>query len=219
MKIVQTSSAGAPDARPSVLRSRFMLIRPVVVADFPAIATLTNRYITGSAVHFAYQPVTSEAMRDAWLETRPLFPYFVAEIPEIGSNGTSGAGGGRFAGYAKAARWRERDAYRPTAEVGIYVEAFAQGRGVGKSLYATLITACRVAGFHSLIAGIAQPNPASVALHLAVGFDAIGVFRQVGWKLEQWHDVGFYQMLLMDSQDQPSKLLEVSVPERTGLKL
>ncbi len=192
-----------------------MLIRPVVESDFPAIAALTNRYITGSAVHFAYQPVTAIGLRDAWLETREVFPYFVAEVADASTNGThdSPSGALRFAGYAKAARWRERDAYRPTAEVGIYVEPCVQGQGIGKKLYATLIAACREAGFHSLIAGIAQPNAASVALHLAVGFDEIGVFRQVGWKLGRWHDVGFYQMMLRDAADQPVKLLEVSVPK------
>ncbi|MBX9736814.1 MAG: GNAT family N-acetyltransferase [Phycisphaerales bacterium] len=184
-----------------------MVIRPVVESDFPAIAALTNRYITGSAVHFAYQPVTAEGLRNAWLETRATFPYVVAEIADLAS-----PGGARFAGYAKAARWRERDAYRPTAEVGIYVEPGVQGQGIGKALHKTLIQACREAGFHSLIAGIAQPNEASVALHLAVGFDEIGVFRQVGWKLGRWHDVGFYQMMLKDAEDRPVKLLEVTVP-------
>ncbi len=206
-----------------VLRSRFMLIRPVVDADFPAIAALTNRYITGSAVHFAYQPVTSEGLHKAWLETRDVFPFLVAELPpaDAPSNGSpNGAHApGRFAGYAKAARWRERDAYRPTAEVGIYVEPAMQGQGIGKALYARLIEACRGGGFHSLIAGIAQPNPASVALHLAMGFDEIGVFRQVGWKLGKWHDVGFYQMMLKDSEDRPTKLLEVSVPDRPSIRV
>lgn len=66
---------------------------------------------------------------------------------------------------------------------------------MGRVLYRTLIDACRAAGFHALVGGIALPNAASVALHERLGFRRVAEFREVGWKRERWHDVAFYQLV------------------------
>lgn len=170
-----------------------MLIRPVQPADFPAIADLTNAFIVGTAVHFGEEPVTAEEMRLAWEESRGRYPFLVAEEPPPTP---AGRGGGRFLGYAKAGPWRTRSAYRYCAETGIYMVPEARGRGLGAHLYRALIQACRDAGFHTLVAGATLPNPASEALHRAVGFTPAGSFREVGWKLGAWHDVIFWELPL-----------------------
>lgn len=161
-------------------------IRPAQAEDFDAIAALTNRYINGSAVHFSYVPVTAEELRGVWEAGRERYPWLVAEVE------------GRFAGYAKAGVWRTRDAYQWTPEVGIYIEAAAQGKGVGRELYALLLKRLRTAGFHSAIGGITLPNPASIRLHQSLGFEHVGTVRQAGLKLDAWHDVAFYQKMLVD---------------------
>lgn len=161
-------------------------IRPVQSEDFDAIAALTNTYITGTAVHFAYSPVTADELRQQWETTKDRYPFLVAEI------------NGAFAGYAKASQWRTREAYNWTPEVGLYIEPAHQGKGVGRELYALLLKRLRTAGFRSAIGGITLPNPASIRLHQSLGFVHVGTVKQAGFKLDAWHDVAFYQKMLVD---------------------
>lgn len=163
------------------------LVRAVDDLDFSAIAALTNIYIAGTAIHFGYEPVSDQELRDAWWSKRERYPFLVATDDD-----------GQFLGYAKAGPWRERAAYAWTAEVGVYVVESAQRRGVGKSLYWHLIEACRERGFHSLVGGITLPNDPSVRLHEAMGFRHVATFRDAGWKFGRWHDVGFWQVMLAD---------------------
>jgi L-amino acid N-acyltransferase YncA len=161
-----------------------MPIRDALAPDFPAIADITNHYILHTPIHFSYDPVTAEELRDTWQKGLPRHPFLVLE-----ENST-------ILGYAKAGAWRTRTAYDRTAEVGIYLRHDLTGRGLGKPLYAALIAACRAAGMHSLIGGIALPNPGSIRLHESLGFAPAGVVRQAGWKFNAWHDVGFWQLML-----------------------
>jgi L-amino acid N-acyltransferase YncA len=100
------------------------------------------------------------------------------------------------AGYAYAARFRERAAYRFVVETSIYVADGAQRRGVGRRLYGALIETLRVQGFVHAIGALALPNDASVTLHEALGFRAAGAYREVGFKQGQWIDVGIWQCTL-----------------------
>jgi len=161
-----------------------MLIRAVQASDFDAIAALTNHYIRETVIHFNETPVSAEELRSAWQASREQFPFLVAEDAD------------GMLGYAKASPWRTRSAYRFTAEVGIYMEPRAQGKGFGVALYSALIDACRAAGFHALIGGVTMPNDASVRLHERLGFERIGVFPEVGFKFDRWHAVGFWQLML-----------------------
>jgi L-amino acid N-acyltransferase YncA len=162
-----------------------MRTRPVEDGDFEAIAEITNPFILKTAVHFAYEPVTPAELRATWKKHDQTHPYLV------GTDDT-----GLVIGYAKAGPWRDRAAYDRTAEIGVYLREGHRGRGVGKALYGDLIAACRGRGFHSVIGGIALPNEPSVRLHVALGFEHTGSFRQVGWKFGAWHDVAFYQLML-----------------------
>ncbi|MFT3686170.1 MAG: GNAT family N-acetyltransferase [Phycisphaerales bacterium] len=163
-----------------------LTIRPADAHDFPAIADLTNIYITGTAVHFGYQPATPDELRAAWESTRDRYPFLVAELDGV------------FAGFAKAYQWRSREAYQWTAETGIYVTSAAHGKGVGRELYALLLKRLRTAGFHSAIGGVTLPNPASLRLHQSLGFVHVGTVKQAGFKLDAWHDVAFFQKMLVD---------------------
>jgi phosphinothricin acetyltransferase len=96
-------------------------------------------------------------------------------------------------GYAKAGTWRERTAYRWTAEVGLYVADAERGRGIGRALYAELLDDLARRGFRSAIAGITLPNDASIALHRVLGFVSVGVVEDAGWKHGRWHAVEFWQ--------------------------
>lgn len=158
-----------------------MRIRSARPDDFLAIAALTNRYITGSAIHFSYEPVTAQDLLALFEKHRARYPWIVAELD------------GGFAGYAKAGPWRDRAAYDWTPEAGIYIEPAFHRRGVGRALYLRLFEILREQGYHSLIAGATLPNDASVRLHESVGFVKLGQFPRVGWKMGRWWDVGFWQ--------------------------
>jgi len=188
-----------------------MIIRPAQHGDFTAIAAITNHYIETTAIHFSESPVSADELRDAWLETRDRHPFLVAEIA---ADATSRIADGapaeppprRLIGYAKAGPWRTRSAYRFTAESGIYVSHDAHRRGVGTTLYAALIDACRRAGFHTLVGGVTMPNDASVRLHERLGFIKVGVFSEVGFKFGRWHGVGFWQLTLCPSGERSAPL-------------
>lgn len=177
--------------------NRPLHIRPVRESDFDAIATLTNRYILKTTIHFGMTPVTADELRATWASGRERYPFLVAEMSvSVGNAPASPGPVSNFVGYAKAGVWRERAAYAHTAEIGIYVEPAFHGQGCGKTLYAALIQACRERGFHTLVGGITMPNAASEALHVSLGFRHVGTFQEVGRKFDAWHAVAFYQLML-----------------------
>jgi phosphinothricin acetyltransferase len=155
-----------------------MEIRPARDDDFPAIAAITNHYITTTSIHFAYEPITAESL----LATdRVKYPWFVI-ADESGVHG-----------YAKSASWRDRPAYAWTTEIGLYLAGHACGRGLGTRLYQALLAELPRRGFRSALGAIALPNEASIALHRRCGFERIGTFVDAGWKHGAWHAVEFWQ--------------------------
>ncbi|MCH2135554.1 MAG: GNAT family N-acetyltransferase [Phycisphaerales bacterium] len=99
---------------------------------------------------------------------------------------------------ADGGRWHVRCGYRDTALVSVYLDEAARGLGLGRRLYAALLPAIEAAGFHSIIAGIALPNPPSVALHEAMGFTHVGTFHEVGFKFDRRWDVSYWELLSGD---------------------
>ena len=102
--------------------------------------------------------------------------------------GTSG-----LCGYAYATPHRAREAYEHSVETSVYVDTNYRGQGVGKGLYQALFSSLASLGYHNAYAGITLPNEPSVALHKSLGFEPIGVFREIGYKFGRWHDVSWWQ--------------------------
>jgi L-amino acid N-acyltransferase YncA len=96
---------------------------------------------------------------------------------------------GEVAGFAYAGTHRERPAYRWSVEVSVYLGERYRGRGIGRALYEPLFLLLEEQGYRLMLAGISVPNPASVSLHKALGFEEIGVYRRSGWKAGAWRDV------------------------------
>ena len=103
---------------------------------------------------------------------------------------------GQVVGYAYASRWKSRCAYRYSVETTVYLSAAATGKGFGSLLYEHLIADLRQHSIHSLIGGIALPNTASVSLHEKFGFEKVAHFKEVGWKFNQWIDVGYWELII-----------------------
>lgn len=101
-------------------------------------------------------------------------------------------------GYAYAAPFRDRPAYRFTCENSVYVRQDCRRQGVGRQLLAALLEAACKAGFRQMLAVIGGGEPASVALHAALGFEHAGRMRSVGRKAGRWLDTVYMQRALGD---------------------
>ena len=170
-----------------------MKLRAATPDDAAAIAGIYAPFVTGSAVSFETDPPDAAAMR-ARIETGGgLYPWLVGEQE------------GQLVGYAYAARFRERPAYRFAVETSVYLRRDACGQGLGSRLYAPLLATLEAQGFTQAIAAISLPNAASVVLHERLGFEPAGVYRRVGWKLGAWHDVGLWQRPLAEAVATPDE--------------
>ena len=99
-------------------------------------------------------------------------------------------------GFAYSGWFRPRPAYGRTRETSIYLHRDARGQGLGRALYEDLLDRLRGDGIHLAVAVVAQPNPASVALHEALGFELVGTFNEIGEKFGRYVDTRWYQLRL-----------------------
>ncbi len=149
--------------------------------DPAACAAIYRPYVKDTSVSFEAEPPTAAQMRE---RMAGAVCWIVAELDEA------------VVGYAYATRHRERAAYRFACDVSVYLAAAHQGQGVGRRLYERLLAQLTARGFRMACAGIALPNEASVGLHTALGFQPVGVYRDIGWKHDRWHDVLWLQLPL-----------------------
>jgi phosphinothricin acetyltransferase len=161
------------------------LVRPATANDLDSITRIYNHYILNTIITFEEQPVsrTEMAGRMEGIASASL-PWLVAEQH------------GEVLGYAYAGRWKSRYGYRFSVESTVYLDPAAMGKGLGGTLYGNLLKILRDEKFHVAIGGIALPNPASVALHEKLGFRKVAHYREIGFKFDQWIDVGYWQLSL-----------------------
>jgi phosphinothricin acetyltransferase len=116
---------------------------------------------------------------------------------------------GELLGYAYASRHRDRLAYQWSVDVSVYVSANARRQGVARKLYSALLNVLRAQGYYNAFAGIALPNEASIGAHEALGFRQAALYKQTGFKLGEWRDVGWWQLALRehDANPQPPRPL------------
>lgn len=162
-----------------------MTLRLATPDDAPDMATIYDPIVLHTPISFEVDPPGPDEMRRRITATLPLFPWLVATDPA-----------GRVNGYVYASRHRERAAYQWSVDVTAYVREDSRGQGLASRLYTALFAELVALGYYQAFAGITLPNVASVRLHESVGFEALGVYRQVGFKLGAWRDVGWWQKTL-----------------------
>jgi L-amino acid N-acyltransferase YncA len=160
-------------------------IRDATAADAAAVAAIYDHYVLGTAVTFEETAVPA-----------PVMAARIAAVRDGGLPWLVAVDDGEVAGFAYASPWNPRGAYRHTVECTAYVAPDAAGGGVGSRLYEDLFARLRGLEVHAVIAVIALPNPASVALHERFGLAQAGLFREVGRKFGRWVDVGYWQRVL-----------------------
>lgn len=159
------------------------------------IADIYGPIVSSTVISFETEPPSPEEMARRIEVTLTQFPWLVAVID------------GMVAGYAFAHAFAQRQAYAWSAETSVYVHPEFRGMGIGRALYDELFATLRKQGYCRAFAGIALPNPASVALHEAVGFVHIGTYRRVGWKMGAWRDVGWWELDLRPEGEPPGRLI------------
>jgi phosphinothricin acetyltransferase len=162
-----------------------VITRIAEAKDAEALARIYNHYIRESIITFEEIEIAPSEMAGRVAKVNELgLPWLIAE-----SDGT-------MLGYAYAGKWRERSAYRFSAESTVYLDPHHTGRGIGTQLYRELLARLRTTRVHIVIGGVALPNEASVALHEKLGFTKVAHFKEVGFKLGRWIDVAYWQFAL-----------------------
>ena len=169
-----------------------MHIRDAHAGDIEAVTAIYNDAVSNTLAIWNERTVDA-ANRAAWLADRQRagYPVLVAIDAQ-----------GPVAGYASFGDWRPFEGFRHTVEHSVYVRADRRGAGVGKALMVELIARARGLRKHVMVAGIEAGNAGSIALHKQLGFEEVGLMRQVGTKFGAWLDLAFLQLQL-DARSDP----------------
>lgn len=160
-------------------------IRSATPPDAAGIAAVYAPYVRDGFATFELEPPDAGEFARR-MASRPRLPWLIAED------------GSLVVGFAYASPHRQRAAYRWSVDVSVYLAAGARGQGTGRALYERLLATVASLGYVSAFAGIALPNEASEGLHRSMGFTLVGIYRDVGFKLGRWRDVGWYQRRLAE---------------------
>ena len=159
-------------------------VRHAQYGDAAAIAQVYGPYVEQSTASF--EDVAPDAVEVLGrMQAPPRLPWLVADDHDRG-----------VVGFAYEATHRQRAAYRWSVDCSVYIAAEAQRRGTGRLLYGELLSFLSHLGYLRAYTGIVLRNPASVRLHESVGFEPVGVYRQVGYKQGAWHHVGWWELSL-----------------------
>jgi phosphinothricin acetyltransferase len=180
-----------------------MLIRDADPArDAAACADIYAPYVSDTVISLEEVPPSAEKMRARIERVTERYPWLIAEED------------GEVVGYAYAGEHRERAAYRWASDVTVYLSPACFRRGIGSRLYTALFHLLVFQGVYVVCAGVTLPNEASVGLHESMGFLPVGVYNRIAWKFGSWHDVGWWQLQLVEpSVDAPQ---ELGPPARLG---
>jgi L-amino acid N-acyltransferase YncA len=153
--------------------------------DAPEITAIYAPIVERTPISFELEPPGEAEIARRIATTLEQFPWLVAQA-------------GAILGYAYAGPHRARAAYRWSVDVSVYVAENARRTGVGRRLYEGLFAMLSAQGYFNAFAGVTLPNAASLGLHRALGFEPVGVYRNVGHKFGAWHDTAWLQRPLRE---------------------
>jgi L-amino acid N-acyltransferase YncA len=161
-----------------------MTIRAATETDLTGIAAIYGHAARSTTSTFDTEPRSIDQWRERLQSTTRGDHLLVATSDET------------ILGYASSSAYRPHPCYARTREISIYLTSGAQGQGLGRQMYDDLLGWLVADGIHTVVAAVALPNPASLALHRACGFEEVGVMREVGRKFDRWIDVLWLQKVL-----------------------
>ncbi|HET7339538.1 MAG TPA: GNAT family N-acetyltransferase [Candidatus Dormibacteraeota bacterium] len=163
-------------------------VRPATEKDLEAINQIYNHYVVQTHTTFDLEPITPGARRE-W------FGHYAATGPHRVLVATDGD---QVIGFATSSRFRPKPGYLTSVETSIYLTPEATGKGAGMKLYTELFRSLEGQDLHRAYAGIALPNPASIALHEKFGFKRVALFTEQGRKFGRYWDVAWFEKPLGD---------------------
>ena len=165
-----------------------IIVRKASLDDLAAITKIYNQAILRTTATFDTEPKSLEEQK-LWFESHgPKYPVLVAEED------------GKIVGWASLSKWSDRCAYSDTAEISLYIDEKERGKGIGRKLLETIVLEGEKTGIHSIIARIAEGNQMSIHLHQSVGFEHIGIMKEVGRKFGRLLDVYLMQKIYRTSE-------------------
>ena len=170
------------------------MIRDAVAADAAACAEIYTPYVRDTAISFEQEPPSAVAMAGRIADAQRTHAWLVLQQDDD------------VVGYAYGGPFMSRAAYQWATTVSVYLASGRRRTGAGRALYQALFDRLAARGHRTALAGIALPNEASIGLHVALGFEHVGTYRRVGWKLGRWHDVAWYQRPLTEDDGPPAPL-------------
>jgi phosphinothricin acetyltransferase len=174
------------------------IIRLAGADDAAQIQAIYAPIVRDTPISFEVEPPSVEEMRQRIEKTLRQYPWLVCEHH------------GEVVGYVYATSHSERAAYAWSVNVSVYIHQRRRRSGVGRALYISLFEILRLQGFYNAYAGVTLPNPGSVGLHEAVGFQPVGVYENVGYKFGAWHSVGWWQLELEKRAANPAPPMELA---------
>lgn len=172
-------------------------IRLATVDDAEQIQAIYAPFCEGSPITFETQAPTVEEMGYRIAKLLQQYPWLVYHRDN------------EILGYVYAAPHHERAAYQWSVNVSVYIHEKARRIGIGRALYTSLFEVLKVQGYYSAYAGITQPNPASMKLHEAMGFQHAGTYTNAGYKCDSWHDVVWLGLSLQQPIANPKSPISI----------
>ncbi len=160
------------------------MIRDARPEDAPAIAAIYAWYVRETAISFELVPPSADEMRQRMEHITRRYPWILHEED------------GRILGYAYAGEYKSREAYRYTVELAVYLDRDARGRGLGSLLTTALLDRLRPMNYYTALACITCGNERSIGMVEKLGFERVGITRNVGRKFGEWLSIVDYTLPL-----------------------
>lgn len=170
-------------------------VRMATIEDAARLLEIYIPYITDTAITFEYEVPSVKEFEARIEKVLEKFPYLVAVEQD------------RIVGYAYASSYKTRAAYQWSVETSIYMDLDYQGSGIGSILYRKLFELLQKQRVRNVYACVTLPNSKSEAIHKKFGFTLIGRFHNVGYKLNEWHDTGWFEKHLDLESDTPEQVI------------
>ena len=161
-----------------------MIIRKAQEKDILPLLDIYNYEVLNSTSTFDLNPKSEEQWRQ-WFFAHNTgnHPLIVAEIE------------GEVAGYASLSTYREKEAYKSTVELSVYVAVPFRRRGVATALMEEIIRMARDdSTIHTVVSVITGENAESKKLHDKMGFTFCGTIHEVGEKFGRYLSISNYEL-------------------------
>jgi len=181
------------------------MIRVATKDDAAGMLEIYSPFILNSGITQETDVPSVEEFQNRIIANLKERPWLVCEIDK------------QVAGYAYAGKHRDRKGYQWCTEPSVYISERYFGVNVANALYAALFDILKLQGYVNAYAVITLPNDRSIAFHKKFGFDHLTTYKKIGYKLGQWHDVGWMQYEINRHKIDPPDPVKFPEIERSAI--